>query len=280
MNPFAVLLAFIFIVSATAPAIVVADEAEGETGPYPIWLSPHSVIKSLNDVERAWNQSFKINLIDGKYVSKGYALYKGENENRIIAVAGSCYTLIELVDQKFDLIHRSFYYPSYLRVVEDCRYLDLLRQVSPSTVSFVRNFDLDEQAVNLLPALIKPGISCHTMCQLHEANERGIPLSRFSELTKIEPRQRYRLDMETVGMAFQVSLLAKGDFDGDGTEDLILQVNFEMKGGTLWGRNLHVLTRLDPSNVLQVVDPDSHICEEYTCPLSFPKLDALWEDDQ
>jgi hypothetical protein len=81
--------------------------------------------------------------------------------------------------------------------------------------------------VNLTP-------SCEAVGWQFQANEKGIPLTRHSRLSKLQFLGDNELEFETGGMSLAVEVIARGDFNGNGLNDLVVRVSGDATEGT-WG---------------------------------------------
>lgn len=147
-----------------------------------------------------------------------------------------------------------------------CRPLSLLKSARPSRRSFVADIRrVDAATVRALPAAFHTAFSDEEVERQARAGQRGrgwralaprLRLERDPVLPDFEGRV-----LDGDGGDALVQLMAWGDFDGDGTEDLMVHVVNGAVGGTAWYERLFVLTRTRPRAVLTVLsveDGQSH----------------------
>jgi hypothetical protein len=282
MKVFWALLALVLLILAGSAPAVAADGAERETGPYPIWLSPWSVIKSLGDLDQIWTRSFIKRAADNSYIFEGHELYKGNGADRVTAVSDTCKTLVDLTEREYKTERDGVDLRFFLGTLHKCQYLNRLRHAKPARISYVRDLELSEKSLHILPAFLDPGISCATLCRHVEANRKRIPLSKVSKFDQVLSRGPNVLDLETDWKSVTVKLLAKADFNSDGVEDIFVSVSFRMTQGTMWGTRNFVVTRNESEGILRVIDPQSHLCHDinYECDSSYPGIDALVEESR
>jgi len=278
MRKFTVLLTALLVLTASP---VIPDEApEGDNGPYPIWLSPLSPVQSLDQIDEEWTRLFGEGVEDREESYYRWTFYKGEGADTKTAIAEDCKTIFILEKQGYTVFKGSG-----RQVYEDqrnrCDFLDRLRRATPATVSFVRDIELNEHSVDILPAFFGVRIGCDIICRYAEANRRGVPISRFWPLTKITSPNGVQLHFDENDNHHSVFILAKGDFNGDGLEDLFVNSSFSFYVTSLiTGDENFVLTRDQAGAVLRVVNPETHLCSvkwdsNYHCDESHSDL-SFW----
>ena len=173
-----------------------------------------------------------------------------------------------------------------------CDALEELGTAQPAQRSFVRNFDFDRTAMNVLPAIVGGAESCSFMGRLKWANERGDTWTQLDDgLFKRHARESTSIavsgqtrsiqveDDKTATILFEyveevpvqeekttiwsysvdrspLEILAYGDFNEDGLEDMLMR-----RQGA---RNVYVLTRDAPEAVFYVLNSEQHLCPDYS----------------
>jgi len=134
-------------------------------------------------------------LARGFWFTENGTMLEIESAGEIVEVpAKSCRTLMKMLERGYRLTagHRS-----HVSVIADCRTLELLRDAQDAKASHLRDFVLDEGAIELLPQdLWAPSADAHARA-IEIADERTLE-ERTAEGTR------------------QIRFLAGGDFDGDG----------------------------------------------------------------
>lgn len=147
-----------------------------------------------------------------------------------------------------------------------CRPLSLLKSARPSRRSFVADIRrVDAATVRALPAAFYTAFSDEEVERQARAGRQGRSWRALAPRLRIErdaalPDFEGRI-LEGDGGEALVKLMAWGDFDGDGTEDLMVHLVNGAVGGTAWYERLFVLTRTRPRAVLTVLsveDGQSH----------------------
>jgi hypothetical protein len=271
MNKFTAAFSFVLMVMAFAPAFA-ADEVANGDGPFPVWLSPYSPVKSLDDVEEAWTRPFgheneKTNANLDSYELTYFKNLKFDPESSSFvseedpATANNCEGAKSLEGLGYETSpgkgERSFY--EYR--LSNCYYFSQLKTVKPAKNSYVRDFELTEQSIFALPVFLAGTLSCSLLCSYKEANKHRIPLSRFWKVSELIVKDEFFLQFKLHDTRSKIFLLAKGDFNGDGIEDLFVNLRFSIYAGSvLTSERNFVLTRDHHGAVLRVVDPETHLC--------------------
>jgi hypothetical protein len=143
--------------------------------------------------------------------------------------------------------------------VDECQTLALVLAAKPSRTSYVKNFKLDEAALDLLP----PSLTfVKDPDAAGEAERQGLSWKKFvpglkikeksaNSITVLEPGQED--DTARVGLEIK----AFGDFNDDGVEDILLSWEAHTESdGKLQGSTLLILTRLAPDGPFKTIELD------------------------
>ena len=152
----------------------------------------------------------------------------------------------------------------------------------PARISHLRDFVFDEMAAEYLPAMVRLDVGCRELRFALRANREGIPLSRaYDYYWEVNPNQMVpsyrardtashslRMDVqsensvvlwshfwgEELSYKYFLEIYGRGDFNGDGFDDLLLYLGERhLLLGTV-SRSLLILTRMRPDEVFRVVD--------------------------
>ena len=115
-----------------------------------------------------------------------------------------------------------------------------------------------------LPALVNLQPSCHSICQAYFKNKRGVPLTDFEDIERVEVTNEDKLIVWTPGWWVKMSLVARGDFNSDGLDDILLVSHGGATEGTYGAADLYVLTRDKYGAVLRVINAKRYLCQRYT----------------
>ena len=228
-----------------------------EDGPYPVWWSAALELDSLDQVET------RLRLALWPHFPEGLKLYKGQGAAQMTAQARNCNSLIRLTEEGYygggspDIFVQNYQ-------LSVCQAVDLFSHARPTRVSYLRDFVLNKDAVNHLPAMVNIYAACSFVCRAFYANRRGVPLAKFVEIERLKVSDKNRLIVWTVGWRIEMTLVARGDFTSDGLDDILLMSSGGATKGTMGGAELYLLTRDEPDAVLRVIDPEKHLCPDYT----------------
>ena len=145
-----------------------AAAAEGESGPYPIWWSPALELDSLDQLEARLHQSLWPSLPDNRSFTVLVTDNGGQREMRV----RTCADISWLEGKRFTYKAGS-YSPAYFDE-RRCRVLGRLNRAVPAQQSFVNDFVLNKAAVDVLPAMVEPGIVCEELCRQYKADKEGV----------------------------------------------------------------------------------------------------------
>ncbi len=234
-----------------APGRAAAD------GPYPVWWSVELELHSLDQVEARLGRALWLDF------PEGLKLYKSQGDGHVTAQARNCDSLIRLSEEGYYAGgSQSIGVQNYHLSI--CRAIALLGQAKPARTSHLRGFVLNAEAVRYLPALVNLQPSCHSICQAFFGNKRGVPLTEFEDIERIEVTNDNGLVVWTTAWRTTMMLVARGDFTADGLDDILLVSHGGATEGTLRGADLYVLTRDKPGAVLRVIDAKRYLCSNYT----------------
>ena len=143
---------------------------------------------------------------------------------------------------------------------EQCDLTLLILAAKPSRVSYVRNFKLDEAALDLLP----PSLSFAPVGEIEqaadEAERQGLSWKKFNPGLKLLKKSANWMVVEEPDAArIEFEIEAFGDFNGDDIEDLLLFKLTCAFGGTFCAYYPVILTRMAdgaPLKAFEVEDED------------------------
>jgi hypothetical protein len=264
-------LAVLWAGLAFGNGLAAADEP-GSEPPYPVWWSPVLELDSLEAIDAQLERA----LWPGD--DEGLPLAKWDGENREEASAVNCIELERLVAADFYGIgSNGFGIQQYTQAL--CRGIEAMRWAQPAETSYLRDFVLDEEAMHLLPAMVNIAMPCDFLCRQRVANERRIPLSRFEPVIRVTVKSDEEIRIRTIDWVSIVTMLGRGDFNGDGLDDLLVLANGGSMSGTWSGAELYLLSRDAADAVLFVAEELTNDCDEYQCDAEYDDPRVLRETD-
>lgn len=179
-----------------------------------------------------------------------FNLQDGRTEKEVISV-NNCDALLHVLDTSPDLEPvKAFEFTAYRYRTHLCRAINTLVEAKTSTRSFVRSFMLDAAAPALLPAELAFVVS--------EEDQELVAKYRDQTLTSLfNNEKRFALENVEVLNLYsmrladssdgrqEMKILGYGDFNHDGTEDLLLLVHDYITTASYRAFRLYRLTRHD-----------------------------------
>jgi hypothetical protein len=235
-----------------------SSPALAEEPPYPVWWSPVLELDSVEGIDARLAR----HIWPGD--DEGLALMKTEGGSIREASAVNCIELERWVAAGFYGIGTNgFGIQLYTQAL--CRGIEAMRRAQPAKKTYLRDFVLDEEAIHVLPAMVDISPSCDYRCRQWVANERRIPLSRFEPVINVTVASDEEIRIRTIDWGSIVTILGRGDFNGDGLDDLLVLINGGSMSGTWGGAGLYLLSRDAPGAVLFVAEELTNGCDDYQC---------------
>ncbi|MEE8536161.1 MAG: hypothetical protein V3S45_08930, partial [Kiloniellales bacterium] len=192
-----------------------AGSASPDEPPYPVWWSPVLELESLDAIDARLER-----LIWPDY-EEGLLFYSGSGANLVEAWANSCASLKKLTEAGyFGGGSPGIWLQHYQLSL--CEAIEALESAAPANVSFLRDFTFDVESVNHLPAMVNLSPSCDFICREMVANDKGIPLSRFDDVLLRQVISDTEIDIWTAAWQVRLTILARGDFNADGVDDMLV----------------------------------------------------------
>lgn len=156
-----------------------------------------------------------------------------------VAVMNDCASYFELSARGFEA--RPLY--DQLAVGADCRALRAVAEAAPSRTSHLRGFRLDQDSVEVLPPDLSLVISDEDADRVEAASADGKSWLELEPIDTVTSEGEAAILVEGEGWAVRVEVLAWGDFDGDGLEDVLVKLTGWLSEGSYRTTRLLALTR-------------------------------------
>lgn len=144
-----------------------------------------------------------------------------------------------------------------LTVGARCAAIEAIGRAGTPKQSAVRSFTWSPADLDSLPANLALAVTAVDSARLWRAAEAGATLRR------VDPGLRATVDHQSPGdtalvvessvQQLRIELLARGDFDGDGWDDMLVRVVAGARGGSFATQHVHVLSRRRAGVPLSVV---------------------------
>jgi hypothetical protein len=139
----------------------------------------------------------------------------------------------------------------------------LVLAAQPSRVSYVKNFKLDEAALDLLPPSLSWIMSGDEEQAADEAERQGLSWKKFKPGLKIREKYANGMEVEEPDEAtIDLEINAFGDFNGDGIEDVLLFKSTHAIKGTFRFYQSVILTRTAAGGPLKAFEVEDKEIEK------------------
>jgi hypothetical protein len=168
-----------------------------------------------------------------------------DDDNSVRSIK-TCNDLLAVAKLKFHLAQENkLVWDGFIDEALRCFALDTLRGARPAATSFLGWFRLSRSGVARLPARFAPVLS--------DADEKNLARAKVDKRCRRWGKYDHRLRLQAEspdqawvggdGWAGRLSLYARGDFDGDGREDLMLLRYGKVDEGTVSDTSLFIVTQ-------------------------------------
>ncbi len=167
-------------------------------------------------------------------------------------VVTNCSTCVELLAQGYEPpLDRDLQVLTAMAL--KCLALQALQAASPSATSYLTQFRFDSGALARLPPALALAVSTGQSKRRQEAGEKQLSWSQFDPAATARAENEDTLRVEGPGWEQRLEVIARGDFDGDGVEDWMVQDEAWMTEGTYRSVRLFLLARTGPGDQLRVI---------------------------
>lgn len=237
MNPKQLIILILSVVFLPYAFTIAAEE-------YPVRWTDHVKIKDLKEINRLSSEPVDMSQ------SRGELELTNENGEKVKVT-----TCKEYWDYK-EKGYRP--YTTYDRAMESwfiktCDPLKYLKGAKPSRVSYVTDFDLTKNPLQILPCTLDLNLSGDEVKKAKELIAKGLTWKDFTPNKTAEIIDKNEIKLEDEGSITWITFSAFGDFDNDGIEDILLDVSHKVKDGSYADHGHSILTRLEKNGALMVL---------------------------
>ena len=224
-----------------------------DTPPYPVWWSHGFELESLDQVDARLRRK----IWPGMDLS--IELYKGSHDNYVEAEAKTCVELEALTQAGYGLAGGGLNY-FQLRYLHRCRTIALLGAVQPARESFLRDFVISQESSRDLLRAVGLVVGGGVPSQNGEmVLTRGLGKLLVVDLPYADSGEA-DVWADTGRVLLRVE--ARGDFTGDGVEDLFLSVGIRLSRYRPELTDFCLITREAPGAPLRMIEVAPYSCRE------------------
>jgi hypothetical protein len=194
-----------------------------------IWWSPKLGLNALSEIDSALTKAW---------------------ENPVTVQNGAQKATVTNCATSLDLLAKGYQPPSdrnyqALRMMSmPCLALRSLKTAKAARQSTLSRFNLDEKVVEILPPSLGVVVSKDDERRVKAAEDKGQSWKAFEPGMKAQMSNPGVLRVEGDGWGTTLEIYARADFDSDGFEDVLVNVNAWLTGGSYSSSKMVVLTRL------------------------------------
>ncbi len=251
------------LVAFLAAMPVMGGGAE-EPGPYPIWWSPMLELESLDRIDERLERPLRSDWSGLKM----FQYEEGQTKRENPVYVNNCRLLIDLRAQGYTGWN-TYVFELMRHMLALCRGIELMKRAKPARISYVRDFELNEEAPEYLPWMVSQPIKRSLVCVQLVINQRRVPWSWISRIERVEVISAGEMVVYTVGWADRLTILARADFNGDGLKDVLIVNDNWATEGTYDNSDIFLMARESPNRVLWVLEAESHLDPDRPCDKDF-----------
>jgi hypothetical protein len=124
----------------------------------------------------------------------------------------------------------------------DCQALQALRGALPARVSWLKDFNLDAEAPGYLPPDLAASVSSEDTRKAHDAAARHLSWRQYQSGLTATPAPD-GLSVVADGTNTRLEIYARGDFNRDGLEDILIRTTVTFNAASYTDSRLFLLTR-------------------------------------
>ncbi len=228
-------------------------QAEAESPPYPVWWSPGYGLERLDLVNARLRRSFWSGM------DLGIGLSKGSYDDYVEAEAKTCVELEALTRAGYGLPEGRLHSTQMHHLLR-CRTIALLGTAQPARKSFLRDFVINQESSRDLLRAFRLVVGGGVPSQNGEmALTRGLGKLLAVDLIRAASGE---VDVWAEQGRVRIRVEARGDFTGDGVEDLLMTAGARKSRYRPDLSDLCLVTRETPGAPLRLIEVAPYSCRE------------------
>jgi hypothetical protein len=208
---------------------------------YPIRWTEHIKLNSLDEIDNVLD-----NYVD-EYAGREHALTLKNDQGDKHKVG---------TYRQYRALQDKGYYPAtnwdilyQFRFIRGCHTLEILKKAKPSKTSYISDFNITDNPLEALPPTLDLINTSYEMEKAEEAIRQGKTWKEYDINATYTVKDAHSIHIETHeetygGNDIYITVQAWGDFNHDGIEDVLLLVEYFIKGATYRSCGHELLTRL------------------------------------
>jgi len=164
----------------------------------------------------------------------------------------SCTEYFKLVDKALTTV-RENESSAFAEFVLMCQAAKVIIEAKPSKHSFLDDLKFDKKLPNKLPKQIAMVISTTESKRLNE-NSKLVSWGDVNKINKVDVINNVKAIYHHQGSTQEIELMAKGDFNNDGIEDMLVSSRDSVVGGSYNALRVYQVTKLNHQAGLEVIN--------------------------
>lgn len=163
----------------------------------------------------------------------------------------SCEAFFQAEESRLEPV-KAFEYAAYQAAGASCKAIKAALQLQPAKASYVANLSFNKQTLSQFPSQFAMVISSAERQRLSENSN----IKFWSDIESLKSVSKQGVDTYEVavkGGTHSLKILARGDANGDGIEDLLVRDDQSVTEGSYSASHLWLLTKLDDSEPIQLL---------------------------
>lgn len=229
-----------------AVLLVTLSIAKEPSDPYRVRWSPALKLKSISDIDARLHRSFG-------------DVFEGTVHGQPVTIR-NCGDYLANAREGFAVTGGELAAKVLRADAVDCVALEALRSARPAATSYLREFQLNSAALAKLSPILAPAVSNEKIAEARHAAEEGESWRQFVPAAHAKPLLKPGvLDVTQPDWDATITEYGRGDFNGDGVDDLLVRADYAATKGTYRNARLFLLSRKSEAGILEVI-------KEYTIP--------------
>ena len=225
--------------------------AKEESPPYPVWWYHGLELEGLEQVNARLRRTFWSSM------DFGIRVYKGSYDDNVYTEARNCVELEALTQVGYGLPGGSLHLTQMHHLLR-CRTIVLIGTVRPARESYLRDFAINEGGTRELlraSGLVVGG-------EAPTPSGKWILTDGLEDLLVVDLPYGGQADVWAAKGRVRIKVEARGDFTGDGIEDLLLSAGMSLSRYRPDFTDLCLVTRTSPGGPLRRIDVAPYSCRE------------------